>query len=322
MRTLDLTNVGFRQAADAWLESRRYHLAPRTVLDYQNYIKTLHKYFGDIHLPDITADMVRDYQRKRRATVSPGAINKECSVITQMRSRIGMPLADYQWMPMPKDYESPGRALTDIEEETMERVFRAAADHPRWKAAALASLLSMKCGAAPCEILSLRLKDITIDPPQITIPRSGAKRLKRSRRIELNDSASWALEKIVARAVDECNCSLPEDYLFPFRNLDHTFDPSKPARGYRTSFANLLRIADIKIRRYDFRHHAVSRALGDSSVPLEGARSYFGWISDKMVSRYYHANLATLRVVAAAIDKKPVQSVDFRNLLKIRGKNR
>jgi hypothetical protein len=35
-----------------------------------------------------------------------------------IRDRIGQPLTDYQRMPMPKDYESPGRALTTADPRT------------------------------------------------------------------------------------------------------------------------------------------------------------------------------------------------------------
>jgi hypothetical protein len=38
---------------------------------------------------------------------------------------------------------------------------------------------------------------------------------------------------------------------------------------------------------------------------MEAAKSYFGWMSPKMVQRYYHANQAAMRVVAAALDEKP-----------------
>jgi hypothetical protein len=53
------------------------------------------------------------------------------------------------------------------------------------------------------------------------------------------------------------------------------------------------------------RHHAVSVALSNPTVPLEAASAYFGWMSPKMVQRDYHVNQAAMRVVAAALDKKP-----------------
>jgi integrase len=300
-----LSSMLFPQAAKAWLESRRHHLAPRTFKDYSNYIKTLSVYFGEMTPPEIDGDMMRGYQRARRLKAGPGIINKECGIVCMMRDRIGLALTDYQPMPMPKDYESPGRALTTAEEAKLERVFKAAADHPQWKTAALLSLLSMKCGAGPGEMLSLSLKDVGLSPPHISIPRRGAKRIRRERYLELNGTAAWGLERLIKRAIDECKCTLPEHYLIPRRNRDHSYDPTRPAQDYRGGLQELLAIAEVKVRRYDFRHHAVSRALSNPQVPLEAAKSYFGWMSPKMVQRYYHANQAAMRVVAAALDEKP-----------------
>jgi hypothetical protein len=79
-----------------------------------------------------------------------------------------MPLLDYQRMPMPKDYESPGRALTPDEETKLEQIFKAAAENPKWKTAALTS--AMKCGAGLGGMKSLPLKDLCLNPPRIVIP--------------------------------------------------------------------------------------------------------------------------------------------------------
>jgi Phage integrase family len=297
----------FPQAAKAWLLTRRDHIAPRTYLDYGRHIEWVSRSFRNVPLGEITGDMLRDYQHRRRQTAGPGMVNKECGIVCMIRDRIGLPLTDYQRMPLPKEYESPGRALTTAEEAKLERVFKAAADHPQWKTAALLSLLSMKCGAGPGEMLSLSLKDVGLEPPHISIPRRGAKRVSRERYLELNGTAAWALERLIRRAIDECKCSQPEHYLIPRRNLDHSYDPTRPAQGYRAGLRELLAIAEVKVRRYDFRHHAVSRALSNPLVPLEAAKAYFGWMSPKMIGRYYHANQAAMRVVAAALDEKPAE---------------
>lgn len=105
----------------------------------------------------------------------------------------------------------------------------------------------------------------------------------------------------------ECKCTQPEHFLIPRRNPDHSYDPTQPARGYRAGLRELLAIAEVKVRRYDFRHHAVSRALSNPQVSMEAARSYFGWMSPKMVQRYYHVNQAAMRVVATALDEKPAE---------------
>jgi|SRR5579862_6024161 len=93
--------------------------------------------------------------------------------------------------------------------------------------------------------------------------------------------------------------------LIPWRNRDHSYDPTRPSQGNRAGLQELLAIADVKVQRYDLRYHAVSRALSNPLVPLEAAKAYFGWMSPKMVQRYYHANQAAMRVVATALDEKP-----------------
>lgn len=321
MRTAALTQVDFRSAAEAWLETRRHHLSPRTFQDYGNYIKTLASFFGEMRLPEIDGDQVRHYQGTRRQRAGAGLINKECGVLTMMRQRIGLPLLDYQRLKEPKDYESPGRRLTPDEQAKLEKVFRAAAEVPRWSVAGLTSLLSMKSGCGPGEMRWLRLKDCNLDPAQIEIPRKGAKNQRRERTVALNDSAAWALDKLFERAIETCGCREPEHFLIPFRNRNRTYDPTKPCSedGWRTALNQLLGMAEVRIRPYDFRHHAVSVALADRKVTREGAKAYFGWISEKMFRRYGHQELAALKVVAAAMDKKPVQSVeDFRKRLKRR----
>jgi integrase len=137
-----------------------------------------------------------------------------------------------------------------------------------------------------------------LGPPQIVIPRAGAKRERRERLVTLNGPAAWALERLVARATKECGCSDPEHYLIPRRNRDHSYDPTRPAEGWRGG----LDLAEIEIRPYDLRHHAVSRWLQDPRVSLEAAKAYYGWVSPKMIQRYYHADIAALKSVAAAID--------------------
>lgn len=323
MSVLSLTSVPFESAAKAWLETRRHHLAPRTFEDYGNYIKTLSAFLGEMRLPEIDGDLVRAYQRSRRIRAGAGIINKECGVLTMMRERIGMPLLDYQRLKEPKDYESPGRRLTQEEEAKLEKVCRAASDVPKWAVAGLTTVLSMKSGLGPGEMRFLRLKDCSLDPPQIDIPRKGAKNQRRERCVPLNDAAAWALEGLVARAIETCGCGQPEHYLIPFRNRDKTFDPTRPCSedGWRTALNQLLGMAGIEVRPYDFRHHAVSVGISNKKVTREAAKAYYGWVSDKMFRRYGHQELAALKVVAAAMDeKKPVQNsgYDPRNRMKRR----
>jgi hypothetical protein len=72
-----LGSMLFPEAAKAWLLIRRDHIAPRTYLDYGRYIETISRSFRSVALGEITGNMLRDYQRRRRQTVGPGIVNKE-----------------------------------------------------------------------------------------------------------------------------------------------------------------------------------------------------------------------------------------------------
>lgn len=56
MRTAVLTEMPFREAAAAWLETRKPYIGPRTYQDYTDYIKILSVFFESIRLPEIDAD--------------------------------------------------------------------------------------------------------------------------------------------------------------------------------------------------------------------------------------------------------------------------
>jgi len=305
MRTAALTQVCFLEAANAWLETRRGHITPRTAEDYRIYINKLSRFFGEFRLHEITPDMVRAYQRDRRSVAGPSLINKELGVLKMMRERIGLPLQDYQRLQQPKDWESPGRALTDPERETVEKVCKIFAEHPRWKVAAFAVMLAMKSGLTRAEMLSLKLKNCSLDPPWVEIPRRGAKRQSRERVVHLGADGAWALENLITRAMDECGAGDAEHFLFPFQNHDRTFDPTKPGRHYRSGLRKIFECAGLTdFKPNYFRHDAVSKALSNSKVPLQAAVRHFGWISPKMVQKYYHESQKESQLVAAAIEAR------------------
>jgi hypothetical protein len=129
--------------------------------------------------------------------------------------------------------------------------------------------------------------------------RRGAKRVQRERTIVLVDDALWAVQRLIKRAAEKCGATDPDHFLIPYTKKDHKHDPTRQAVGYREGMGHLLAICDTNFRRYDLRHHAISKALSDPRVSLAAARMQFGHVDDKMQKRYYHGNLETLKIVAA-----------------------
>ena len=68
-------------------------------MDYGRHIEAISRCLRHVRLDEITRDMLRDYQRRRRQTAGPGMINKECGIVCMIRDRIGLALTDYQRMP-------------------------------------------------------------------------------------------------------------------------------------------------------------------------------------------------------------------------------
>jgi len=305
-----LAQLPFTEAAESWLESRRYHLAPVTHHDYSYYIHGPLQYFRDFRIPEITGDMLRAYQHERMQVTGPGSINKELGVIIQIRKRLHRPIDDYQRLQLPKDYETPGRALTPSEEAALERTCKTFAAHKTWDVAALCLLLAMRTGMTRCEILSLKLKDIAIGQPSVlTIPRRGAKRVSRERTLALVGDAEWAVLMLLKRCREKCNSTLPDHFLVPYMLRNHTYDPERPATTYFDRAKKVLGVAGINGFWPNFcRHHAMSKALANPRVSLAMAREQFGHVDNKMQRRYYHGNLENLIAVARALDeKKPVK---------------
>lgn len=307
MRIAALTQCPFLEAAEAWLESRKPFLSPKSHHEYTLNIKTLAKYFGELKLPEITSDEIRAYQRMRMQTVGASTINHECSVIQQMLKRIGRwPEVglDYQPLPLPK--EKRGRALSD---EEFDRLFRAAQSSPNWYTTFLFAVISVNTTAGPKEIATLRLKDITLSDElqEIRVQPEGAKNKHRIRRIPLNDAARPAVEAALKRAKMEGSVA-PDNYLFPFRIKRNCYDPTRHQTTFRTAWREIRTAANLHgLRMYDLRHHAITSLLEDPNVSMETAEAIAGHIPGEMKKRYSHIHMkAKQQAVMALIHRAQI----------------
>jgi integrase len=292
--------VPFTEAAVAWLETRRPYISAKTAHEYELNIKTLSAYFGEMRLPEITADQVRAYQKMRLTQCGPFSINHECCVLTQMRKRIGMPFEDYQPLPLPK--EKCGRALRDAEKK---KLFKAAASDPNWLACCCFARISANTTAGPKEVMTLRLKDIDLALRVIRIQPEGAKNVHRIRTIPLNDEALEAVTLALARARLLGSVG-PDHYVFPFRaNKGKKHDPARHQTTFKTAWRKLTAAAGIgKLRMYDLRHTAITNLLQDPKVSDKTAEDIAGHIDPHTKKRYSHTRLEAMREALEALSAK------------------
>jgi integrase len=307
-----LTQLPFASACEAWLESRRPYISTKTHHEYKLNIKTLAAFFGELRLQEIDADLVRAYQRTRKLKCGAFAINHECGVLCQIRKRIGLPIEDYQPLPLPK--QERGRALAD---EERSRLLRVAKTNPSWEAAYLATTISVNTTAGPKEVATLRLQDSDLERDVIRVQPGGAKNVHRMRTIPLNDESRAAVKVALARA-KRLGSIKPEHYLFPFRKksgnrhsgADH-YDPTRHQTSFKTAWLALRRAANIQnFRMYDLRHHAITALLENPEISEETAEDIAGHISRRMKKRYSHIRMKYRRAAVEAIaPKKPAAKV-------------
>lgn len=311
MRTVNLIQAGFCQAAEAWLETRRAYISKRTLKDYRQYAKSLSNVFGEIRLHEIKADDIRMYQRMRMATTGASRINQEVGMLQQMLTRVGhwpSLAADYQALPTKK--ESPGRALSDAERE---RLFLVAASKPHWEMAYLFAIISVNTTAGPKETWTLRLQDFNRESKTIRIQPEGAKNIHRVRLIPLNNLAFAAMERAWALA-QERGSGEPHHFIFPFRVRGNaysgSYDPNRHCTTCKSAWKNLTLAAALPgLRPYDMRHTAVTDILQLGDVSEETAKSIAGHISQRILRTYSHIRLDAKRAALDALVRKSVQRV-------------
>ena len=294
-----LTQLPFIEACEAWLESRRPYISAKTHHEYSLNIKTLGGFFGELRLQEIDGDLVRAYQRMRQTKCGPFAINHECNVLSQIRKRIGIPLDDYQPLPLPKGER--GKVLS---EEQRERLLRIAKSNPNWEAAYLFAAVSVNTSAGPKETATLRLKDVDLESRFIKIQPGGAKNVHRIRTIPLNDEALQAATLAVERA-KRLGSVEPEHYVFPFRINRALFDPTRHQTTFKTAWKKLTGAAQLPgFRMYDLRHHAITALLESPDISEETVEDIAGHVSRRMKKRYSHIRMESKRTAVEAIAKK------------------
>jgi len=310
MPTAALTQLPFLSACEAWLESRRPYISAKTHHEYKLNIKTLSAFFGELRLQEIDGDLIRAYQRTRKLKCGPFAINHECGVLCQIRKRIGLPVEDYQPLPLPKELR--GQALND---EQRARLFRVAQSNPNWEAIYCLALISVNTCMAPKETFTLRLKDVDLKAATVTVQPGGAKNIHRLRRIPLNQEALEAVKLAIARA-QSLGATEPEHYIFPFRYRGGNvhvanYDPTRHQTTFKTAWKKLKTVAQIPttFRIEDFRHTGMTNLMESADVSEEVVENIAGHVSRRMKKTYSHIRLQAMRAALDGIQaKKPAKN--------------
>lgn len=323
-------------AAPIWLKEHSADISPKTITDYEYYLRSLTKFFGEMTLREIHPGHIQRYQEWRQTAwkdehgrawkAGPSAINHEVNTLAQILQR-GHLWKDQKIACAYKPLKAPdsrvGKALIPEEEE---RLFYVASAGGRWEVAYLAELLSVNTSAGPGEIRHLRMCDIDLarkapdgtPQPSITIF-EGIKNKHRERTIPLNPTA----EDCVRRLLKRYQRLLKRQHLEPDRN--HYLLPGRARRGrkavdfmkpqgsWHKAWTAIRERAGLKhIRMYDMRHHVVTKMLENPEISEQTVQETAGHVSKRMKDRYSHIRNARKRDALTSVETKaPAQQLSL-----------
>jgi integrase len=309
----DFAKLTFEKAAEQWLAGRQQMVAPKTRRIDKERMVALKAAFGGLRTCDITSEMVRAFQLKRVANVSPRTVNLETKVLRMVlrMARLWARLAD-DFKSLPEAKRGPGRALSPEQEQDL---FKAASSQPGWTVAYYAALLAANTTARGCEVKGLRLGDVDLLNKTLCIRRASTKTDAGARIVPLNGNAMLACTRLLERA-RQLGSVEPEHYLLPAALFRHTkegdeltgsagFDPTRPMQSWRTAWRNLTVEAGLPgLRFHDLRHHSITR-LAEAGVPDQTLMAIAGHVSREMLEHYSHIRMAAKREAVAALEAKP-----------------
>jgi integrase len=302
----------FNRAAPEWL-AERLGIKPSTRHAYQQYIKSLAGFFGELPLRDIEIGHFREYQKwraeKRTAIIGgrgrdlgagPKKLNQELHLLSQILKRAGLwaPLAD-AYEPLRVEATETPRALTLQEEE---RLFYMAGNHPEWQVAYWCALLAVNTSMSAYETRTHRLRDVDLAARVITIYPESAKVSSRKRAIPLTDQAFWVATQLVERA-RRLGAWQPFDYLFPFRVARGRYDPTRPASAtwISRSWREMRHAAGLDwLRFHDLRVTCITKLL-ESGAPDAVVMSIAGHVTRQMMLHYGRIHQDPMRQALEAV---------------------
>jgi integrase len=323
----------FSVTAEAWLETKKTSLAPKTVKIEKTNLAHLNPEIGRKLVSDIDARDVSRYQQKRLAEgASPKTINLEMGTLRAILKRSGLWAhlqPDVRMLPTRDDV---GRAINPEEE----RALLEACAKSRSRVVLPFVTLAIETGARYGVIRTLQWGSINFVDRCLQFGKdktpSGTGRI-----VPLNPRALATLKFWASQFPGR----QPEHYVFPaerygaagnkFEPKAYNTDPTQPIADIKEAWeaaklragkilkglseddssdvatpeSGVQKTAPLQCRFHDLRHTAVSRML-DAGVPIAKVAKIVGWSPStmvKMAARYGHFALDELRSAVESITR-------------------
>lgn len=298
----------FSAAAENWLKIKAVHLAVRTIIIERANLKHLKPFFGKRLLIQITPDAISRYQRTRLAEgAAPKTVNLEFGTLRGLLRHHRLWLAiqpDVKMLPVDED---KGRALTLEEETRLLEACRNSRSRSLYPGVMLALNTAMRRG----ELRLLRWRQVNLLAARLTVGKSKTQ-AGTGRLIPVNQRAAMVLNFWASLFPDR----EPGHFVFPAERYGrngkkdgiYQADPTRPLGSWKVAWKTAKKSAQVNCRFHDLRHTACTRML-EAGVPFSAVALIMGWSASatvRMVRRYGHVGLESLRQAVAALERTPI----------------
>ena len=172
-------------------------------------------------------------------------------------------------------------------------------------------MISVNTSAGPKEVLTLRIRDVSIEPlpGELLVSRLGAKNKYRVRQIPLNDESRDAVERALERA-RELGASEPSHFLFPFLVRGKGYDPDRHQTSVKGAWNKLRLVAGLPtLRMYDLRHTMITNMLANPAISEKVVEDICGHIKSSTKRRYSHIRRQYREEAVNALINKKLETV-------------
>lgn len=308
MHVTPLAEQTIEEAGRTWLKEHSRYIKPRTVHDYEQYLKTLAVFFK-APLKEIHIGTIRLYQEERAKSAGSARINMELSCLQQVlkEAHLWKEIEPF-YRPLPISQRGSGRSANEADEQ---KLLDIAFSNQRRRLAAHCIRIMLKCGVGFGELRKLKRRDVDLKERVFEIV-EGAKNKDRERLVPLGDQAYESMLWIIQRW-DTLGGNSGAEYILPHcsSRKNGPRDFNRPMGSIKKAWEGIRKeaIAQIgphmaKFRIYDCRVTAVTKALASGEVSIHTAEKLFGHVSQSMQRRYYKPAMSVLRDAVNVLEKK------------------
>ena len=284
----------FADLVKAYRKAYAINHRPKSVAWVRDRTAHIERLLGNILLPSLTEDRIREYMRQRiEEGVGNRTINMELLCLSRAIGRTWREL----WPKIKKleELSDIGRALSGDEERC---VLEAAIKNKSvfiQPFIRIALLTAMRYN----EIRTLRWRQVDLRNRIITVERAKSTGGK-GRVIPINGDLFETLSMHASWYTQEFGAIQPGWCVFPFSNRVKPVDPTRPVTDIKTAWGTVRSVAGVECRFHDLRHTTLTK-MAEAGVPESTMLALAGHMSRAMLERYSHIRLKAKREAVEAI---------------------